>query len=243
MEGNSGGLSKYCTQNPPNEHNILEELDDTNDDVSNCAQVVKKLPNLLTLNTFSVDTCGKTSLSQCTVRPMDVPGILIGKREEKCTADREHERHSNDLTEPMSLSPESEEVVSKLSTKSSRCLSGGTATGDSDAATSTHSKRGGKSSGKEKGSTPRKPTPNAFVSLRVSSPSIHKGLQAVQEKMVGKDEAVRSTLTSLDKLHITLSVIRLENDDDQERYSQYHKPRLFSCVCENTLSIVYSPTH
>lgn len=222
VEDNSGGLRKYSTQNPPNEH-ILEELDDTNNDASNCVEVVKKLPNLLTLSSFSVDkslhTCGETSLSQCAVRPMDVPGILIGKREEKCTADIEHDKYSHDLTELRSLSPESEEVVSKLSTKRSRCLSGGTATSESDASTSRHSKRGEKSSGKEKGLTPKKPSPNAFVSLRISSPSIHRSLQAVQEGMVGKDEAVRSALTSLDKLHITLSVIRLENEDDQERYT------------------------
>ena len=237
VEGNAGGLSKYSTQNPPNEHNILEELDDTNDDVLKCVEVVKRLPNLLTLSSFSVDkslhTCGETSLGQCAVRPMDVPGILIGKREEKCTVDVEHDRYSNDLTELRSLSPESEEVVSKLATKRSRCLSGDTATSDSDASTSKHSKRGEKSSGKEKGSTPKKPSPNAFVSLRVSSPLIHKGLQAVQEGMVGKDEAVRSALTSLDKLHITLSVIRLENEDDQERYTLIRQ--VFSCVCENTM--------
>ena len=64
-----------------------------------------------------------------------------------------------------------------------------------------------------------KPSPNAFVSLRISSPAIHRGLHAVQEGMVGKDEAVRSALTPLVKLHITLSVIRLENEDDQERYT------------------------
>lgn len=78
-----------------------------------------------------------------------------------------------------------------------------------------------KSSGKGNGSTPKKPTPNAFVSLRVSSPSIHKGLQAVQDGMVAKDKAVRSALTSLDKLHITLSVIRLETEEDQERYGGF----------------------
>ena len=60
-------------------------------------------------------------------------------------------------------------------------------------------------------------TPNAFVAVRVPSRHIREGLAAVQSGMVEKEKAVQSALTSLDKLHITLSVIRLE-DGDEEKY-------------------------
>lgn len=62
------------------------------------------------------------------------------------------------------------------------------------------------------------PSPNAFVSLRISSPSIHSGLEEVQRSMVEKDRAVKGVLTSLDKLHVTLSIIRLENKEEERRY-------------------------
>ena len=66
-------------------------------------------------------------------------------------------------------------------------------------------------------SNPRYQRPNAFVAVRVPSRHIREGLVAVQSGMVEKEKAVQSALTSLDKLHITLSVIRLK-DGDEERY-------------------------
>ena len=78
-------------------------------------------------------------------------------------------------------------------------------------------------------------TPNAFVSMRVSSPSIRQGLEAVQELMVEKDAEVESVLTSLDKLHITLSVIRLENEEEQERYI-YYTNHVITCVMDRAFS-------
>ena len=60
-------------------------------------------------------------------------------------------------------------------------------------------------------------SPNAFVSLRILSPSIHRGLEAVQRGMIEKNEDVKFALTSLDKLHITLCVVHLENHEEQDR--------------------------
>ena len=60
------------------------------------------------------------------------------------------------------------------------------------------------------------PVPNAFVAVRISSENIRSSLDAVQKEMVRKEQALRYTLISLDKLHITLSVVRLEKQD-QER--------------------------
>ena len=64
--------------------------------------------------------------------------------------------------------------------------------------------------------------PNAFVSVRITSPSIRQHLQIVQEAMVEKDESIKFALTSLDKLHVTLSVVHLADEDEQERYLKQH---------------------
>ena len=61
------------------------------------------------------------------------------------------------------------------------------------------------------------PKPNAFVSLRIPSLSIRRELEQVQEAMVGRDQNVKAVLISLSKLHITLTVIRLENEDEIEK--------------------------
>ena len=62
--------------------------------------------------------------------------------------------------------------------------------------------------------------PNAFVSVRVGSPTIRSNLQMVQDAMVGKEREVKNVLTSLNKLHITLSVVHLE-DEEVERYEKF----------------------
>ena len=67
------------------------------------------------------------------------------------------------------------------------------------------------------GERAKRPSPNAFVSLRILSPSIHRGLEAVQRGMIEKNEDVKFALTSLDKLHITLRVVHLENHEEQDR--------------------------
>ena len=54
------------------------------------------------------------------------------------------------------------------------------------------------------------------MSVRVPSPSIRQSLEKVQKWMVQHDAEVQSALTSLNKLHITLSVICLESGEEQE---------------------------
>lgn len=63
----------------------------------------------------------------------------------------------------------------------------------------------------------RRIRPNAFLSLRICSPVIRAGLKEVQDAMIERDEAMKDALTSLDKLHVTLSVIRLENAEEEAR--------------------------
>ena len=67
---------------------------------------------------------------------------------------------------------------------------------------------------KRRSKKPKKPSPNAFIAVRIPSPRIRSGLEAVQKGMLEKEKMIRSTLTSLKKLHITLSVIRLEKGDE-----------------------------
>ena len=55
------------------------------------------------------------------------------------------------------------------------------------------------------------------MSLRIRSDSVRRGLGEVQTAMVEKDRAVEKALTSLDKLHVTLSVIHLEDEDEEEK--------------------------
>jgi len=63
----------------------------------------------------------------------------------------------------------------------------------------------------------RKPLPNAFVSVRIPSAEIRDKLEEIQEAIVARDNKLQSTLVSLDKLHLTLFVIRLESEAEVER--------------------------
>jgi len=55
------------------------------------------------------------------------------------------------------------------------------------------------------------------VSIRVASPAIKAGIERIQQEMVGKNRSLRSTLVSLDKLHLTLMVLKLESEEEEER--------------------------
>ena len=63
----------------------------------------------------------------------------------------------------------------------------------------------------------RNTRPNAFVSIRVSSPDVRAGIEKIQQEMVGKDRRLQSAMVSLDKLHLTLMVLRLESKEEEER--------------------------
>ena len=63
----------------------------------------------------------------------------------------------------------------------------------------------------------KKPLPNAFVSVRIPSAEIRDKLEEIQEAIVARDNKLQSTLVSLDKLHLTLFVIRLESEAEVER--------------------------
>ena len=63
----------------------------------------------------------------------------------------------------------------------------------------------------------RKSSPNAFVSIRIPSAEIRDKLGKIQRAMVAYDKTLQSTLVSLDKLHLTLFVLRLDSEEERVR--------------------------
>ena len=61
------------------------------------------------------------------------------------------------------------------------------------------------------------PSPNAFVSIRIPSAEIRDKLGEIQRAMVAYDKTLQSTLVSLDTLHLTLFVLRLDSEDEIKR--------------------------
>ena len=66
-----------------------------------------------------------------------------------------------------------------------------------------------------KKSKPKRVSPDAFVAVRISSPSIRGSLELIQESLVEKNKKLKHTLVSLDKLHITMMVIKLGTDEER----------------------------
>ena len=61
------------------------------------------------------------------------------------------------------------------------------------------------------------PFPNAFVSIRIPSAEIRDKLGEIQRAMVAYDKTLQSTLVSLDRLHLTLFVLRLDSEEEIKR--------------------------
>jgi hypothetical protein len=165
--------------------------------------------------------------SSSEVRPMDVETVLRAKcslstHSSAPATSLETDRKSNHLPEEQSPGTSPKKTKKAHSTFESTAERGG--------------KKGAESVDKAK--APMRLSPNAFVSLRVSSPSIRCGLEEVQIAMVEKDKAVESVLTSLDKLHVTLSVIRLENKEEEERYGAI----CLFCLCYRSFCIAVCAT-
>ncbi len=60
--------------------------------------------------------------------------------------------------------------------------------------------------------------PNAFVTVRIPSVQIRKGLESVQGAVVRFDRRLKDSLTSLDKLHLSLLLLKLADDAEIERW-------------------------
>ena len=59
--------------------------------------------------------------------------------------------------------------------------------------------------------------PNAFVSVRISSGEIRSKIEEIQAGMLTHDKKLKSTLVSSKKLHLTLMVVWLEDEEAIER--------------------------
>jgi len=59
--------------------------------------------------------------------------------------------------------------------------------------------------------------PNAFVSIHIRSPEIRANVQKFQQEMVGRDRNLKSTMVSVNTLHITLMVLKLTSEEDEKR--------------------------
>ena len=56
--------------------------------------------------------------------------------------------------------------------------------------------------------------PNAFVAIRIPSWRIKSKLQELQEAMVESEPNLKSCLVSLNKLHLTMMVLRLNSEEE-----------------------------
>ncbi len=59
--------------------------------------------------------------------------------------------------------------------------------------------------------------PNAFVAVRVPSQHTRSKLQELQKAMVEIEPCLQSCLVPLEKLHITMMVLKLRNDQEIQR--------------------------
>ena len=63
----------------------------------------------------------------------------------------------------------------------------------------------------------KKPLPNAFVSVRIPSAEIRGKMKEIQDAMLEKEKKVKSTFVSLNKLHITLMVLKVDGNETLHR--------------------------
>jgi 2'-5' RNA ligase len=74
---------------------------------------------------------------------------------------------------------------------------------------------GDQSTKPDKKSKPKRDSPDAFVAVRISSPFIRGSLELIQKSLVEKNKKLKHALVSLDKLHITMMVIKLGVDEER----------------------------
>jgi len=60
--------------------------------------------------------------------------------------------------------------------------------------------------------------PNHFFAIQVSNPDILAAASAVQQCVLANEPHLKTTMISLETLHLTLGVMHLSNADDINRY-------------------------
>ena len=66
-----------------------------------------------------------------------------------------------------------------------------------------------------RGARPKKQHPDAFVAIRISSPQIRSSLEYIQSSIVSVESRLRQAMVSLNKLHLTLMVLKLGEDEER----------------------------
>lgn len=64
---------------------------------------------------------------------------------------------------------------------------------------------------------PKRNSPSHFVSIQVTNQEIHKKIGEIQEMAVKENSLLKNALVNLSKLHLTLMVMRLEDEEQMER--------------------------
>ena len=67
-------------------------------------------------------------------------------------------------------------------------------------------------------------TPNAFVGVRIPSDEIRAKIEEVQQMLLTKDQRLQPTFVATGKNHITLMVMRLDGQEEIERYNMKDTP-------------------
>ena len=178
----------------------LNEPDDTAHDSS----TIKKAPLEASPTSSKTVDLPQDKTADQTVRPMDVEALL-----------KERRKFSNDSQSSCDLSTTCDGAAVGLGSDTVSSPKKHVRYRSTSAEVEHVRKK--PTEGGKRAKSAKQPSPNAFVSLRILSPSIRGGLETVQKAMVERDKTVQPALTSLDKLHITLSVICLENIEEQER--------------------------
>lgn len=76
---------------------------------------------------------------------------------------------------------------------------------------------------------PRKKSPNYFIAIRVSNPSIHSAFKVIQDSIIAKEPLLQPALIPLSTLHITLLVMHLEKDQLPKAIEVLHE-------CQNCIN-------
>lgn len=66
-----------------------------------------------------------------------------------------------------------------------------------------------------RGARSKKQRPDAFVAIRISSPQIRSSLEYIQSSITSAERRLGPAMVSLDKLHLTLMVLKLGEEDER----------------------------
>lgn len=96
--------------------------------------------------------------------------------------------------------------------------------------------KNGEDDSKDNTKPPKKRSPNYFIAIRVSNPSIHSTFKIIQDSIITKQPLLQPALIPLGTLHITLMVMHLQNDQLSKAIEVLHN-------CQSDLKKVVEDQH